>query len=635
MRVLSIFFVLLVMALPVVAAERILSYHSDIEVFADGSMQVAETIQVRAEGAQIKRGIYRDFPTDYRDRFGNRMRVDFSILAVTRDGAPEPYHTKPEGNGVRVYIGQRNVQLDSGVYSYTLTYRTDRQLGFFAEHDELYWNVTGNNWAFPIDLVSATVTLPVQFSAKELAGAEAYTGYAGDQGRDYEVSVDDSGRTTFRATRALNQKEGLTIVVTWPKGFVYEPTAKEKLDYLLCDNSTWLVAIFGLGLLVAYYLLIWRLVGRDPAQGVIFPHYAPPHQFSPASIRFIYKMDYDHKTFATALVNLAVKGLINITDNDDTYTLQRTDIAPTNLAAGERVLLNKLFTTGTKTLELKQGNHVRIGKALKAHTASLKRDYEKKYFVTNTWWLLPGLLLSVLIYALVLAQVPETEKLGIGIGLSVWLTGWTFGVIALSIKVVSAWRGVRSLFTVFPALFITAFAAPFIGAEIFVIGLLGKEVAPALPAVLIVALSVNLVFYSWLKAPTLAGRKLLDRVEGFRLYLDIAEKDEMNLHAPPERTPELFERFLPYALALDVEQHWSERFAEKFRQIGSSGEPYSPGWYHGRSWDNNRPVLFADTLGGALSSAVGSSATAPGSSSGSGGGGSSGGGGGGGGGGGW
>ena len=142
------------------ADERILDYQSDIEVFVDGSMQVTETIRVRAEQKEIKRGIYRDFPTDYKDRFGNRYRVGFEVVEAKRDGHREDWHTKDQGNGVRVYLGDKNVYLDKGAYTYAITYRTNRQLGFFDDHDELYWNVTGNHWSFPIDAVSVRVTLP-------------------------------------------------------------------------------------------------------------------------------------------------------------------------------------------------------------------------------------------------------------------------------------------------------------------------------------------------------------------------------------------------------------------------------------------------------------------------------------------
>ncbi len=156
---------------------------------------------------------------------------------------------------------------------------------------------------------------------------------------------------------------------------------------------------------------------------------------------------------------------------------------------------------------------------------------------------------------------------------------------------------------------------------------------------------MNIVFYHLLKAPTADGRHVMDGIEGFRMYLATAEGDRLNSLQEPERTPELFERYLPYALALDVENRWAERFAGILAKAetpaggGSGSSTYSPAWYHGTSFGTLGAAAFGASLGSSLSSAFSSASSAPGSSSGSsgggGGGGSSGGGGGGGGGGGW
>lgn len=90
---------------PLQAEERILNYHSHIEVQASGQIVVNETIKVQAEGQQIRRGIYRDFPTDYKDPLGNHYKVDFTVVSVQRDGQDEPWHTQSMSNGVRLYIG--------------------------------------------------------------------------------------------------------------------------------------------------------------------------------------------------------------------------------------------------------------------------------------------------------------------------------------------------------------------------------------------------------------------------------------------------------------------------------------------------------------------------------------------------
>jgi uncharacterized membrane protein len=142
------------------AQERILSYHSDINVSADASMTVKDTIQVISAGQQISHGIYRDFPIAYRDRLGHRYNVAFDLLEVTRDGQSESSSIQRGGNGLRIYIGKQDVLVPPGVHTYTITYKTERQLGFFNDHDELYWNVTGQAWVFPIDSVTTTVKLP-------------------------------------------------------------------------------------------------------------------------------------------------------------------------------------------------------------------------------------------------------------------------------------------------------------------------------------------------------------------------------------------------------------------------------------------------------------------------------------------
>jgi uncharacterized membrane protein len=141
-------------------------------------------------------------------------------------------------------------------------------------------------------------------------------------------------------------------------------------------------------------------------------------------------------------------------------------------------------------------------------------------------------------------------------------------------------------------------------------------------------------FASVMKRPTIRGRKLLDEMSGFRDYLEIAEKDELNLRNPPHKTPELFENYLPYALALGVDQEWSEKFAEVLERAHKvDGKSHSPIWYNG-SWNMSNLSSSTSQLSSSLNTAISSAVTPPGSSSGSSGG-SSGGGGGGGGGGGW
>ena len=148
-------------------------------------------------------------------------------------------------------------------------------------------------------------------------------------------------------------------------------------------------------------------------------------------------------------------------------------------------------------------------------------------------------------------------------------------------------------------------------------------------------IGINILFAWLIKAPTLHGRNIMDEIEGFKMYLSVAEKERLNLLNPPERTPELFEKFLPYAIALGVENKWGDQFTSVFSKLDKEGGQYHPSWYHGQHLSSFGVSNFTLSLGSSLSSSISSAASPPGSSSGSGGGGSSGGGGGGGGGGGW
>jgi uncharacterized membrane protein YgcG len=552
---------LLCVALAAPASERILDYHSAIEVHADASVTVAETIVAQAAGELIRRGIYRDFPTDYRDRLGNRYRVGFEVLEVTRNGAPEPFHTERRANGVRVYIGSANRYVEHGRQEYVIRYRTDRQLGHFERHDELYWNVTGNGWDLPIDRARAVVRLPAGVPPGEIM-LEAYTGYQGSTEQSFAAGVDRQ-EAWLEAARPLAPREGFTIVVGWPKGHVHEPGRAERLERTLADNRGLLLALAGLVIVLGYLVWAWARHGRDPRPGVIFPHYEPPTGYSPASTRFIMRMGYDNRAFTAAVISLAVKGYLEIDAQGGKYTLrQRTSSQP--LAAGEKTLLAALFAGGA-SVELDNKNHALLARAKLAHQRSLKRDYQKLYFLTNSALLLPSL--------------GATAALAIAIGL------------------LGAFR-------------------------------------PLVVVVLVLMVVVHLVFAWLLRAPTQRGRRLMDQLEGFRTYLEVAEKDELNLRNPPARTPELFERYLPFALALGVEQKWAEKFAAVFARLGADGGRYQPAWYSGNF--NARDLGgFTAGVGKSLTSAISSASTPPGSSSGGGGGGSSGGGGGGGGGGGW
>lgn len=559
----------LLCALPVAAQERILDYASELRIQPDGSLEVTETIRVRAEGQRIRRGIYRDFPTRYKDRLGNRVVVDFELLGVERDGRPEPHFTENMPNGVRINTGNDDFLPVPAEFTFTLRYRTTRQLGYFDGYDELYWNVNGLGWDFPVESVSARVILPAAVPAAQLRRA-AYTGPQGAQGSDYVSEVLGPTEVVFRSTRPFGSYEGLTIALGFPKGLVPEPTRAQRWGWFFRDNSGVLMALAGLVLLLAFYYRTWNRHGRDPQGGPVFPRYEPPADFSAGEVRMLGRMGYDNRAFAADVVQMAVRGVLDIHAEGKEWRLVRRAGADLEaLTPGQRAIAAKLFKDSSEVV-LKNTEAARVGGARTAHALELTRRLQPAYFVTNTGTVVLGVMLSIA--CMVIAFIIASGS----------------GVVALLI------------------------------------------VAAAM-------LAAHIVFARLLKAPTLDGRRHMDAIEGLRMYLSVAERDEIGAMPTPSASPGTeppldagrYEQLLPYAMALDVEAEWSHRFT---RAVGvQAAEAARPGWYHGGTGQALGLASMGSSLGSALTQHISSSATPPGSSSGSGGGGSSGGGGGGGG----
>jgi uncharacterized membrane protein YgcG len=590
------------------ADERILSYDSTITVQPDGSLDVHEVIRVRAAGRNIKRGIYRDFPTIYPGRNGGTVTVGFDFHAARRDGAAEEWRTESRSNGVRIYLGNASRMVPSGEHTYEIDYRTDRQLGFFSDHDEVYWNVTGNGWDFAIDAASARVVLPEAVPRSQVK-LEAYTGPQGARGAAYSARIYD-GEPTFRTTQPLGGHEGLTIVVMWPKGFITPPVENPSPaanvpagasnpafgdfraqhgvgtegNFVLRDARPALFGISGLALLLLYYIGIWNKVGRDAPGRIAIAEYEPPSGVSPGGMRYLLDMSYDDRCFAADVLALAVKGHLVIDEDRGFLGLSREftlierespDAQP--LSAEERSLLAKIFATSNR-LELKKENYEAVRAAKSFHRRMLSGRFTPSFFRINGGWHALGVAFSIAI-AVALVMSAGTYV----------LPEWYFTT---------------------PLGWATAGAA--------VIGLIA-----------------NGVFGKLLKAPTPAGRAAMDHVQGFKMYLSVAEGEDLERlnTPPPPLTPALYHAYLPAAVGLGVEQRWGERFARVFAMQPPSQS--QPSWYNGSGWDTRHLGSFSQSLSSQFSSAISSASTAPGSSSGGGGGGSSGGGGGGGGGGGW
>ena len=248
-----------------------------------------------------------------------------------------------------------------------------------------------------------------------------YTGPFGAQGKNGTASLVEGG-VRFVTSNWMAPGEGLTVAVGFSKGAVTPPTAAEDVQNFFSANGSSIAGLVGLAAIAGYYVLAWMRFGRDPARGTIIPLFAPPKDFSAASVRFVDRMGYDRKTFAAALVAMAVKGYLKISEYDGVYMLIRTGKKETEagLAKTEIALARTLFPSGLNTIELKNKNHTTVSRAINALRSSLKSIDEGTYFVTNRLWFFGGLAILVLsgLGATFLTDEPEPA-----IFMLIWVSG--------------------------------------------------------------------------------------------------------------------------------------------------------------------------------------------------------------------
>ncbi|TPV35412.1 DUF2207 domain-containing protein [Paucihalobacter ruber] len=544
------------------AQERILSYHTQITVEASGDLLVQEDITVIAEGNDIKGGIYRTFPTKYKDKLGTRFNVEFQVIEVLKNGNPEPFFTETKGNGVIVYIGDKNRLLSAGEYAYTLVYKTNKQIGFFKNYDELYFNAIGGDWMFPIEEASVSVELP---NGATILQMDAFSGVAGTKSCDCDM-VSNNNRLTITTNRVLMPQEQLTFAVAWPKGLIKEPGTIEKWWSFFKSNFHVLFVLLGLFFVTSIYYKAWKKVGVDPPKGTIIPLFDPPAGFSPGDIAVLHVLNMAQRMVTASIVSLAIKQHIKISYIKKKYSLERVSTDTGALTEEEIAIANALFSKEA-TITLDNKNHATFTKARTDAYNAIKKKLKPTYFSFNYNHLTKGIIASVImvVFAFILSPSP-----------------------------------------VIPILF---------------------------AVVLIIVLAI---FTYLIKAPTIKGRAVMDEIEGFKMYINVAEQKQLDALHAPEITPERFEALLPYAIALGVENQWGKKFENALSKSLQETKSYSPSWYTGAAAGMAfSPARFSSDMGKSFSTAISSASTPPGSSSGSGGGGSSGGGGGGGGGGGW
>ena len=564
-RVLALLCLLVAAAFQATAEEVINRFGVDIDVQQNGDIIVTETINITAEGDQIQRGIFRELPR-YFENNGDRLRYDYDILSVERGGDDEPYETSTEGNAYRIRIGDPDQRLSVGEHVYEISYRVKNQVRYFNEYDELYWNVTGSYWEFPIREASARISLPEGGSYVAQSG---YTGAQGSDGSAYRFERVGSDYV-FETTAPLARREGLTVSLSIEKGVIDPPSAGDKRALWWQRHGSLAVLLASLIGVFIFLYRSWNRVGRDPARGPVFALYEPPAGYSPAACHHIYHRGFnDHDALISTLVNLGIKGRLDIDAEDKKNTVLTPQPAATapRLPVEEWTLYRKLFS-GSAPVTLGKSYDKDFTAAYQAFRKKVSEKFGSDYFRWNLGYTFVAIALSAI--AIIFAIVHATSW-------NNWLTG-----------------------------------------------------------LVIVIAAMNGLFMYLMPAATQKGEDVRTKIKGFRLYMETAEKLQLNAaevggDRPPPMTKDRYETFLPYAIALGVEKPWTKHFESVLPQEAAD---YNPGWSAAHMGRGSVASLNKAVTAN-VAAAVAASMPQSSSSSGSGGGGFSGGGGGGGGGGGW
>ena len=560
----------LCLAAPLGAQERSLeirSFDTRIVVEKDGTLDITERIDAHFTGSW--NGIYRVVPLSYRNSAGLNWSVKIELVGAT-DGEGVPLRTETEFRNTKAKFKMWVPGANNASRSVVLHYRIRNGLRFFEEHDELYWNATGDEWDVPLGQVSTEVVLPDGASGIR---STAFNGVYGATATEAEI-VTTGSTLRFTMPRKLEYREGLTVVVGWDKGLIPPPTAVDKVSEFFSSNWP-----LGIPILVfALMFWLWNTRGRDPRQRPIAVQYEAPTGMTPAEVGTITDESVDMRDITATLVDLAVRGYIKIAEIDggkflgitfgEDFAFHRLKPASSwgELALHERRVLEGIFDGRGSVVELsdlKNEFYRDIGGIKDGVMEQLVRKgfYGSRPDHVRAKWVALGVVLGV-VFAFV------GTGIGVGFGLS---------------PVATVVGGIASGFII--------------------------------------------IAFGWnMPARTVAGTRALERVLGLGEFIGRVERDSLER---VKRTPEMFETFLPYAMALGLEREWSRAFKDLQLQ--------PPTWYAGRNPMLFNPTHFTQQLS-VMSSQAGSAMTSqPRSSSGSGfsGGGSSGGGGGGGGGGGF
>lgn len=544
-----LFSLIFIFALPVRADEGwvINNFQSNIDILQSGKIEVLETIDVDF-GSLQKHGIYRDVPNYYYFDNNASSYADIEVESITQNGSPANYKKYQQGNYLRLQIGDANIT-HTGKLEYQIKYLATGVLRSFKDHDELYWDATGNGWPVPIAKVSASVTLP----QNGITGALCFEGQL-KSGEKCTFQILSKTNTTFQSLRQLNSSEGMTIVLGYTKDMVPILTVTPPSvppSYSSSSTPTYppngliflITSVLGIG----FIIWLWRRNGQEVHEGheAIVVEYSPPQNLRPAEIGTLIDERADTLDVSATIVDLAVRGYLTIEEKDKKWVFGSTDYIFTKLKKDEsglldfdKHLLTRIFADG-EIIKLSELEKKFYDDLVEVKNKLYQDMTDRKFFLTN----------------------PEKVK-----------------------QKYRAIGGILLVIGIFPS--IGGFFEP-------------SGIINAVGVAIVITGFLLVIFAGTFPRRTPLGYQVYRQILGFKLFMDKVETYKQRFMEKEN----LFNELLPYAIVFGI----TEKFAQAFKDLGIT--PPKPSWYISSRPFN--PIMFGSSMNSFTNSLTSSIAAQP------------------------
>jgi uncharacterized membrane protein YgcG len=528
--------------------EHIEDMQVDIYIQPDANIDIKETI-VYDFGSERKHGIYRDIPLSYTDFWLNYDMKLKDVSVTDETGRVYRFRVSNASGGKQIKIGDANKTI-LGVHTYVIDYTVTRAMTFEEDYDELYWNAIGNKWLVAIHNSRVNLYYP-EFLDKSEFSIDCYYGAQGSQDyclQEQNILINDRIVGTSFTVGQLTAGTGATILTKLPKGLVTEPTTAEKIVAAILQNLILLLPIVAFVAMFIY----WRRKGRDPeGRGVIIAQYEPPEDMMPAEAGTIVDEGVNHRDIAAEIIYLAIQGYIKITRikkgklfSKDDYFLEKLRDEKDLPREYQKELIANLFSKPAKQKKLDKLEGIELHPD--AQVRVFMSDFKNKAY---KWMVkVEDDMYKSTVDRGYFPKSPKKVKAMYGILLMVAI----FGFFGLG-KVGVLSSGPRTLMFL---------------------------------AMIFISLVIVAMFGMQMSRRTQKGVYAKEYILGLKEYIEVAEKARIDFHNAPEKDPQLFEKLLPYAMALGIEKKWAKQFESIYTQ--------EPSWYH----NANAGVYFSATAFG-------------------------------------